>query len=111
MDNRRLARVFAEIGDLLDIKGENPFRIRSYRMAAETLENLGEDVAARVRRGDLVEPSPDEAASRYEHLDAADMKQAAVVMARSYGSLLNFLKFGFRFSRKAFLPSLPSSVR
>jgi DNA polymerase (family 10) len=58
MDNRRLARVFSEIGDLLDIKGENPFRIRSYRIAAETLENLGEDVAARVRRGEPLKGIP-----------------------------------------------------
>ena len=33
MDNLAIARVLAEIGDLLEIKGENPFKIRAYRNA------------------------------------------------------------------------------
>ena len=37
MDNLAIARVFAEIGDLLEIKGENPFKIRAYRNASETI--------------------------------------------------------------------------
>lgn len=37
MDNQPIARVFAEIGDLLEIKGENAFKIRAYRGAAETI--------------------------------------------------------------------------
>ena len=52
MDNRALARVLHEIADLLEIKGENPFRIRSYRLAAESVEASDRDVAAMVRRGE-----------------------------------------------------------
>lgn len=37
MDNKPIARVFAEIADLLEIKGENAFKIRAYRGAAETI--------------------------------------------------------------------------
>ena len=37
VDNPALARVFGEIADLLEIKGENPFKIRAYRNAAETV--------------------------------------------------------------------------
>ena len=37
VDNLAIARVLAEIGDLLEIKGENPFKIRAYRNAAETI--------------------------------------------------------------------------
>jgi DNA polymerase (family 10) len=37
MDNLAIARVLAEIGDLLEIKNENPFKIRAYRNAAETI--------------------------------------------------------------------------
>ncbi|HET9261586.1 MAG TPA: DNA polymerase/3'-5' exonuclease PolX [Vicinamibacterales bacterium] len=37
MDNLAIARILAEIGDLLEIKGENPFKIRAYRNAAETI--------------------------------------------------------------------------
>jgi DNA polymerase (family 10) len=37
VDNRALASVFAQIADLLEIKGENAFKIRAYRSAAETI--------------------------------------------------------------------------
>ena len=37
MDNAQIARVFAEIADLLEIKGENAFKIRAYRGASETI--------------------------------------------------------------------------
>ena len=37
MDNRPIAQVFAEIADLLEIKGGNAFKIRAYRSAAETI--------------------------------------------------------------------------
>lgn len=46
MDNLAIARVLAEIGDLLEIKGENPFKIRAYRNAAETVAHEINGVAA-----------------------------------------------------------------
>src|SRR5687768_8376340 len=52
MDNRALARVLHEIADLLEIKGENPFRIRSYRVAGESVEASDRDVAGMLRRGE-----------------------------------------------------------
>ena len=45
MDNLAIARTLAEIGDLLEIKGENPFKIRAYRNAAETTAHCGERLA------------------------------------------------------------------
>ena len=36
MDNLAIARVLAQIGDILEIKNENPFKIRAYRNAAES---------------------------------------------------------------------------
>ena len=41
MDNLAVARVFAEIADLLEIKNENPFKIRAYRNAADTILHIG----------------------------------------------------------------------
>lgn len=38
MENLRIARILSEIGDLLEIQGANPFRIRAYRNAAHTVE-------------------------------------------------------------------------
>ncbi len=42
MENIEYARIFEEIGDLLDIQGANPFRIRAYRNGARTLETLSQ---------------------------------------------------------------------
>lgn len=52
VDNRGIAAVLREIADLLDIKGDNAFRIRSYRMGADSVESHGRDVAEMVDRGD-----------------------------------------------------------
>lgn len=45
MDNKSLATTFYETADLLEIKGEDPFRIRSYRRAAEAIESLPQPIA------------------------------------------------------------------
>jgi len=52
VDNHSLARVLHEIADVLEIKGENLFRVRSYRLAGESLQSLTRDVAEMIRRGD-----------------------------------------------------------
>lgn len=67
MDNRGIAHVFGEIADLLEIKGENLFKIRAYRSASETIAawpdpldrcdekqlrdvpGIGKDLAAKIR--------------------------------------------------------------
>ncbi|NOZ68373.1 MAG: DNA polymerase/3'-5' exonuclease PolX [Deferribacteres bacterium] len=46
MRNQEVARIFNEIADILEIKGENPFRIRAYRRAARNIDGLTRDVAA-----------------------------------------------------------------
>ena len=45
MDNLAIARVLGEIGDLLEIKNENPFKVRAYRNAAEAIVHLGTAIA------------------------------------------------------------------
>ena len=45
MDNHDIARVFEEIANLLEIKGANPFKIRAYRNAADTLSTTAERVS------------------------------------------------------------------
>ncbi|MGE3843761.1 MAG: helix-hairpin-helix domain-containing protein, partial [Vicinamibacterales bacterium] len=67
MDNAAVARVLAEIADLLELKSDNPFRVRAYRNAVTTvldlpgsiadlpvselltLPGIGKDLAARIR--------------------------------------------------------------
>src|SRR6266536_5744813 len=67
MDNQGIARILREIADLLEIKGDNPFKIRAYRNGADITANhphdlaqldeaglreipgIGKDLAARIR--------------------------------------------------------------
>lgn len=49
--NADVAAIFNEIADLLEIEGENPFRIRAYRNAARTIEMRGESVQEMVKQG------------------------------------------------------------
>ncbi len=55
MRNVEIAKLFNEIADFLEVKGENPFRIRAYRRAAQTVEGLPDDVAALAERAALLE--------------------------------------------------------
>ncbi len=45
MKNQEIAGIFNEIADLLEIKGENPFRIRAYRRAAQNIEGHAKNIA------------------------------------------------------------------
>ncbi len=45
MKNQDISNIFNKMADLLEIRGENPFRIRAYRKAAFNIESLGKDVA------------------------------------------------------------------
>lgn len=43
-NNQYIAKLFADIGDLLEIKGENRFKVLAYRNAADHIENLSFDL-------------------------------------------------------------------
>jgi DNA polymerase (family 10) len=55
MMNLDIARIFDEIADILEVKGENPFRIRAYRRAARTIETLTQDLKVIAERGGVSE--------------------------------------------------------
>ena len=42
LDNRAVARVLTEIADLLELKGENPFKVRAYRNGADVVAHAAE---------------------------------------------------------------------
>jgi len=69
MENAEIAAVFEEIADVLEIQGENPFRVRSYRNAARTLRDLSERVVDLVdQQKDLSKlPNVGESISRQIH--------------------------------------------
>jgi DNA polymerase (family X) len=50
--NGELAAVFHEIGDLLEVKGENPFKTVAYHRAADAIDKAPFDVAASYAAGD-----------------------------------------------------------
>lgn len=55
MNNRQLADQFTLIANLLEIKGENPFKIRAYRRASESLLSLSKPAADMISDGTLEE--------------------------------------------------------
>ena len=46
LDNKAVARTLLEIADLLELKGENPFKIRAYRNAADIVSHAAEQVSS-----------------------------------------------------------------
>lgn len=56
MKKAEIAAVLTDIGTLLELKGENPFKIRAYVTGARLIESLSEEeIAARVAAGTLEE--------------------------------------------------------
>src|SRR5947209_5329479 len=53
MNNFAVARVFSRIADLMEIKGENFHKIRAYRGAAQTMQELTESLEVLAERGAL----------------------------------------------------------
>src|SRR2546421_7684006 len=56
MEKGKVAEILVEIGVLLELKGENPFKTRAYTNAARTIENLDESLEtliAESRLGDI----------------------------------------------------------
>ena len=55
MDKGRVAEMLLEIGTLLELKGENPFKTRAYANAARTIDSLSEPLAKVVAENRLGE--------------------------------------------------------
>jgi DNA polymerase (family 10) len=55
MKSYEIARLFERMADVLELNGENLFRIRAYRRAAQSLETLSEDVETLAREDRLEE--------------------------------------------------------
>lgn len=55
MDKNDIATVLSEVGVILDLLGENRFKVIAYHNAARTLENLQEDLGQLIKEGRLGE--------------------------------------------------------
>ncbi len=51
ISNIEIAAIFEQLADLLEIKGENHFKIIAYRNAVRTIENMGTDLSKMVKDG------------------------------------------------------------
>ncbi|MRI58369.1 MAG: DNA polymerase/3'-5' exonuclease PolX [Epsilonproteobacteria bacterium] len=49
--NAEIARMFRTYADMLEIKGANPFKVRAYRNAARTIENIAKPLEELVKEG------------------------------------------------------------
>jgi len=55
VDKRDVARTLEEIAVLLELKGENPFKIRAYENAARAIDGLSQELGALIEEGKLIE--------------------------------------------------------
>ncbi|MBN2721999.1 MAG: DNA polymerase/3'-5' exonuclease PolX [Campylobacterales bacterium] len=51
ISNMEIAAIFDQLADLLEIKGENPFKVIAYRNAVRTIENMGTDLSKMIKDG------------------------------------------------------------
>jgi len=55
MNNKQVAKVFQDIADLLELKGENPFKIRAYQKVVRSIEHLPVEMEQLVKEDKLKE--------------------------------------------------------
>ena len=53
--NAKIASIFNNIGNMLDILGDNPFKIRAYKNASKTVQMLDVDIKEFAEEGRLTE--------------------------------------------------------
>ena len=58
MKNTAVAKVFQDIADLLELKGENAFKIRAYQRAARTIEHLPKEIEIMLEEGEDLKNIP-----------------------------------------------------
>jgi DNA polymerase (family 10) len=58
MKNSEVAKVFQDIADLLELKGENVFKIRAYQKAARAIEHYPRELEAMIEEGEDLQNIP-----------------------------------------------------
>jgi len=93
VENAAIARVFSEVADLLEIKGENAFKVRAYRNAAATVADSAERVSdlAPDRLRELSGIGKDLAAKIREIADTGALGYHAALLAEFPPTILELL--------------------
>ena len=108
MRNFEIARLFYEMANLLEVRGESVFRVRAYQRGAQTLETLSEDVAVLGARGalqTLPNIGKDLAAKIQEYLDTGRIARLDALregLAPTFLSLLEIRGLGPKTARALF---------
>jgi DNA polymerase (family 10) len=58
MKNAEIAKVFEDMADLLELKGENKFKIRAYQRAARTIDYLPKEIEIMLEEGEDLQSIP-----------------------------------------------------
>ena len=96
MENIEIADVLEELGDLLEINGSNPFRIRAYRNAVRTVRSLTQPLSAMVDAGEDLTALPaigkDLSAHIVELVETGALTRLAEISAEVPRSLVQLVK-------------------
>ncbi len=95
MKNKEVAALLYRIADLLDIQGAIFFKTRAYRLAAQTIEVLDEDIEQVVTQHRLQEiPGIGEAIAQKitEYIETGELRFYAKLLQKTPESLLRFLE-------------------
>jgi DNA polymerase (family 10) len=96
VENIEIADVLEELGDLLEISGSNPFRIRAYRNAVRTVRTLTQPLSAMVEAGEDLTALPaigkDLSAHIVELVETGALTRLAEISAEVPRSLVQLVK-------------------
>lgn len=88
MDKAKVAEILGEIGTLLELKGENPFKSRAYHNASRLIDSLPQDLGQLIESGKL-----------------GELKGIGVALTEKITELWTTGKLGYYEELKASLPS------
>ena len=98
MDNLDIARTLDELADLLEIQGANPFRIRAYRNAVNTIQSLSRPLREMVAAGEDLTELPavgkNVAAHIVELIETGTIGRLEEVLAEIPRSLVELTRLG-----------------
>jgi DNA polymerase (family 10) len=95
MKNREIADLFNEIADILELRGENVFRVNAYRRGAQNIEGLSrpiEDIAAEGTLLELPGIGKDLAAKIAEYLESGEIDYLNELRKETPQVLLDMLR-------------------
>ncbi len=96
MDNKAIAGILYETADLLEIDGQDSFRIRSYRNAAQAIESLPQQIAELINEPKKVLELPGIGKSMLAHLQEVlkegRLSMHAELLKKYHPSMLDLLK-------------------